>query len=151
MKAMQTVFIVVIIFLSLPKMHAQYGNNGYGNNGYGRNNGMSQINQSREPQKPKEIPVAETVAKIMERLKPALNLDALQEIAISNVITESMKSQGILLKDENANQEQKIEDMKALSETTDRKIKEFLNEDQKEKFKLLNEENPNDRKSRKRK
>jgi hypothetical protein len=151
MKTTQAVLIIVILFLSLPKIHAQYGNNGYGNNGYGRNSGMSQINQSRTPQKPKEIPVEVTVVKIMERLKPALNLDALQEIAISNVLTESIKSQEIFLKDENVNQEQKIKEIKALSETTDRKIKEFLNEDQKEKFKILNEEQPNDKKSRKRK
>jgi hypothetical protein len=156
MKTIQTVLILFIMYLSIPKIHAQYGNNGYGNNGYGnngygRNNGMSQMNQSREPQKPKEIPVEETVAKIMERLKPLLNLDALQEIAISNVLAESIKSQGIFLKDESANQEQKIKEIKALSETTDRKINEFLNEDQKEKFKILNEENPNAKKSRKRK
>jgi hypothetical protein len=37
----------------------------------------------------------------MEKLKPQLNLDALQEIAISNVLIDSMRSQGILLKAEN--------------------------------------------------
>jgi hypothetical protein len=34
----------------------------------------------------------------MENFKSQLNLDALQEIAISNVLTDSMRSQGILLK-----------------------------------------------------
>jgi hypothetical protein len=36
----------------------------------------------------------------MENFKSQLNLDALQEIAISNVLTDSMRSQGILLKAE---------------------------------------------------
>ncbi|MGO4822663.1 MULTISPECIES: hypothetical protein [unclassified Flavobacterium] len=150
MKTVQNVIILAILLLSIPTVNAQYGNNGYGSNGYGRRGGMSQMNQvgsSREQDKPKEIPVEVTVGKIMERIKPELNLDALQEIAIANVLTESIRSQGILLKGD-SNQEQKFKEIQALSETTDRKIKEFLNDDQKEKYKLLNEENS--KKSRKR-
>ncbi len=71
----------------------------------------------------------------------------LQEIAIANVITESIRSQAILMKDKSG-QEQKIEEIKALSETTDRKINEFLNADQKVKYKALNEESKNPKKSR---
>jgi hypothetical protein len=41
----------------------------------------------------------------MEKLKPELNLDVLQK-AISNVLIESIRSQGILLKAETA-QDQK--------------------------------------------
>ena len=150
MKTVQNVIILAILLLSIPTVNAQYGNNGYGSNGYGRRGGMSQMNQagsSREQDKPKEIPVEVTVGKIMERIKPELNLDALQEIAIANVLTESIRSQGILLKGD-SNQEQKFKEIQALSETTDRKIKEFLNDDQKEKYKLLNEENS--KKSKKR-
>jgi hypothetical protein len=60
----------------------------------------------------------------MENFKSQLNLDALQEIAISNVLTDSMRSQGILLKAETG-QEQKAKEIAALSETMDRKINEF--------------------------
>jgi hypothetical protein len=83
---------------------------------------MSQMPQG--PTNPKEIPVEVTVGKIMENFKSQLNLDALQEIAISNVLTDSMRSQGILLKAETG-QEQKTK-IAALSETMDRKINEFL-------------------------
>jgi hypothetical protein len=58
----------------------------------------------------------------MENFKSQLNLDALQEIAISNVLTDSMRSQGILLKAETQEQSKEIA---ALSETMDRKINEF--------------------------
>ncbi|NRT16507.1 hypothetical protein HNP99_002874 [Flavobacterium sp. 28A] len=150
MKTFQAI-IVVFFLLTLTSVSAQYGNNGYGNgygnSGSGRNGGMNQMSQNREPEKPKEIPIEVTVGKIMEKIKPALDLDALQEIAIANVLTESIRSQGILLKDE-SNQEQKIKEFEALSETTDRKIKEFLNEDQKEKYKALNEENASSKKKR---
>jgi hypothetical protein len=45
-------------------------------------------------------------------------------------------------------QEQKIKEIQALSETTDRKINQFLNEDQKVKYKALNEESNIKKKSR---
>ena len=156
MKTVKTLFVLSVVLLSINFASAQYGNNGYGgyNNGYGNNGGrmsqMSQMNQTPSNDKPKEIPIEVTVAKIMEKLTPALTLDALQEIAITNVITDSMRSQGILLKDD-SNQEQKIEEIKALSETTDRKINEFLNEDQKIKYKELNAESNMKKKSRRNK
>ncbi|MEZ7516587.1 hypothetical protein [Flavobacterium frigidarium] len=136
-------------------MPAQYGNNGYGNNGYGTNgygrgNSMNQMSQNREPQKPEEIPVEVTVAKIMERMTPSLELDALQEIAVANVITESIRSQGILMKDD-SNQEQKLKEFQALSETTDRKIKEFLNADQIEKYKAMKDDRTSPKKKKRKK
>lgn len=161
MKRIQILFVLLLTILSLNTVSAQYGNNGYGNNGYGNggygnngygNNGyggngrMNQIPQTQE--KPKEIPIEITVGKIMEKITLELTLDQLQAIAISNVLTESIRSQGILLKDETSNQEQKIKEIQALSETTDRKINVFLNEDQKIKYKALNEEGSNKKKSR---
>jgi hypothetical protein len=99
---------------------------------------MSQMPQGPSHDQPKEIPVEVTVGKIMENFKSQLNLDALQEIAISNVLTDSMRSQGILLKAETG--KKKSKEIAALSETMDRKINEFLNEDQRVKYKALNEE-----------
>ncbi len=153
MKTIQLLLVLTFALLCSATVSAQYGSNGYGNNGYGgggygSNNGrMSQMNQTHEPEKPKEIPVEVTVAKIMEKLKPELNLDQLQEIAIGNVLAESIRSQGILLKAETG-QEQKVKEIQALSEVTDRKIKEFLNEDQKIKYKELNEQSKNPKKSK---
>ena len=129
---------------------AQFGNGGYGN-GYGSNSRMNNtMDQTRTPQKPKEVPVEVTVGKIMERLKPDLILDELQVIAISNILTESTKSQGMLIKAE-VSQEEKIKNITVLSETTDRKIIEMLNKDQKEKYTVLQEEAKNPKKSKSKK
>ena len=149
MKTIQILFVLTFMLLSIDTVSAQYGNNGYGGGGYGNggNGRMSQMNQGQSQDKPKEIPVEVTVGKIMEKLTTELTLDALQEIAISNVLTESIRSQGILLKAETG-QEQKIKEIQALSETTDRKINAFLNEDQKIKYKALNEESSTKKKSR---
>jgi hypothetical protein len=144
-----------LIFLPA-RTHAQfnnngYGNNGYGNNGYGNNRRMNtNMDQNRGQEKPKEIPVEVTVGKVMERLKPELNLDELQVIAISNILTESIRSQGMLIKAE-VSHEDKVNNIKSLSETTDKKIMELLNKDQKEKFILINEEAKNPKKKEKKK
>ena len=147
MKKIQALAITTLLLLTFNCVSAQYGNgNGYGNgygNGSGRNNQMSQMNQT--PSKPKEIPAEVTVGKIMEGLKKELELDQLQEIAISNVLIESMRDQGMLMKSE-SNQEQKAKEFQALSETTNRKVNEFLNEDQKVKYKDFIAKGPSDRK-----
>lgn len=140
------------MLLSITSVSAQYGGNGYGGgygNGYGGNNyrgGMNQMgsamNQQSQPEKPKEIPAEVTAANIVDIMKPALNLDELQVIAISNVITESLKAQGVLLKQEYS-QEDQIKNFEALSETTDRKINQFLSKEQKEKYTAFKEDRKN--------
>ncbi len=136
MKTTQTFLAILLVSCSVGTISAQYGNNGYGN-GYGRNGGIGQLNQE-SPSKPKEIPVEVTVAKIIEEMKPAVNLDELQIIAVSNVLTESIRAQGIILK-QITNQEDQIKEFQALSEVTDRKIKGFLNKDQIEKYSIFKE------------
>lgn len=142
---------LAFMLLSITSVSAQYGGNGYGGGGYGGNGyggngyggGMNQMNsamnQQSQPEKQKEIPVEVTVAHIVDQMKPALNLDELQVIAISNVLTESIKAQGVLLKQE-FSQEDQIKNFQALSETTDRKINQFLSKDQKEKYIVFKEE-----------
>lgn len=150
MKTIQLFFVLTVTLLSSTAVSAQYGNNGYGGRGYGStHHRMSQMNQTHDSDrdKPKEVPVEVIVGKIMENLKTELVLDQLQEIAIANVLTESVKSQGILLKAETG-QEQKVKEIKALSEVTDRKVNEFLNEDQKLKYKALNDDSNKRKKSR---
>ncbi|MFV8322963.1 hypothetical protein [Flavobacterium sp. LS2R12] len=154
MKPFQSLLIIAFVLLSTNIISAQYGYGGYGNgygNGYGSNRRMnSAMDQSRAQDKPKEIPVEVTVGKIIERIKPELTLDELQVIAISNILTESIKTQGMLIKAE-VSQDDKIKNIKALSETTDRKIMELLNKDQKEKYIALNEEAKNPKKSKSKK
>jgi hypothetical protein len=156
MKPFQSLLIVLFIILFSNTVSAQFGNGGF-NNGFGNNNNNGNnrrmngaMDQSRTQEKPKEIPIEVTVGKIIDRIKPELILDELQVIAIANILTESIKTQGMLIKAE-ASQEDKIKNITALSETTDRKIMELLNKDQKEKYIALNEEAKNPKKSKSKK
>ncbi len=145
MKPTHTLFILVFTLFCFNSVSAQYGNgynNGYGGGGYGRGGGMDRSmmqGPQSTPSKPKEIPAEETAAKIVDQMKPEVNLDELQAIAITNVLTDSFKEQGILLKNESSNQEQKMEQIKALRESTNKKITAFLNPDQVEKFNVFME------------
>ncbi|MEP6806780.1 MAG: hypothetical protein ABI892_19790 [Flavobacterium sp.] len=148
MKAIQSLFLLVFTLICFNSVSAQYGNgynngygggNGYGNNGYGRGGGMGMDRSMMGgPQgntsKPKETPPEENAARIVEQMKPVVNLDELQAIAIANVFTDSMKEQGILLKNESSSQDEKLEQIKALRESTTKKITAFLNPDQIEKY-----------------
>lgn len=151
MKPIQTLFILGLSLFCFSTASAQYGNgynNGYGNgygNGYNRGGGMGMDRsmmagqQQGTPSKPKEVPVEETAAKIVESMRPEVKLDDLQAIAITNVLADSLREQGILLKNESSSQEQKIEQIKALRESTDKKIGAFLNPDQVDKYKTFME------------
>lgn len=154
MKIVQSLAISALVLLSIQTVSAQYGNNGYGGGGYGgngygnsgrMNSGMS---QDRSHDKPREIPAEETISKVMLKLKPAVGLDELQEIAISNILLESIKRQGVILKQE-TNQSDQMKDLQILSENTERKVIELLNEDQKEKYKIFSEESKNPKRSKK--
>lgn len=151
-----TLFIAgLITLISINTITAQYGNNGYGGNSYGNGsrNGMNQMggmNQRSEPEKPKEIPAEEIVAKYMEDMKPAVGLDELQTIAITNVLIESVNAQGRISK-LNLSEEDLINEYKALAESTDRKTINFLNKDQKEKYLAFKEEKRQPKKSKEKK
>lgn len=155
MKTTKTFLASLFMLFSISTISAQYGNNGYGNNGYGGNgygsgSGMNQMggmNQRSQPEKPKEIPAEVTVAKVMEEMKPAVELDELQVIAISNVLIESINTQGRILK-QDSTQDEQIKDFQALSENTDRKIMNFLNKDQKDKYLAFKEDRKNPKKSK---
>ncbi len=148
-KSIHHFLILTISIFSINLIHAQYGY-GYGNGyGYGMNRGMSQMDQT--PDKPKEIPAEETATKVLEKLKPELNLDALQEVAIKNVLIENIKSQSAIIKSESISQGDKSKEIQALNEVTDRRIKEYLNEEQKETYKSLKEKGQTNKKSKKKK
>jgi len=145
MKPTLNLILFVFTLFCFNTVSAQYGgyNNGYGNGYGGRGGGMGMDRsmmggqQPSTPSKPKETPPEEIAAIIMEQMKPQVNLDELQAIAISNVLAESIREQGILLKNESSSQDQKIEQIKALKESTDKKISAFLNPDQIEKYKTF--------------
>lgn len=138
MKTIQRTAIIGFMVLSIHSISAQYGNNGYG--GSNRMNQMnSGIPSNNHESSPKEIPVEVTVGKIMERLKTELTLDELQVIAISNIMTESVKNGEVLRKKE-MSQEDKIKEMQAEAEATDIKIMYLLYKNQKEKYSTLIED-----------
>lgn len=144
MKSIQKIIAIAIVFLCSNHINAQYGNqNGYGNQGgYGGNrrmNSMNSMSNMNRPETKKEIPIEETVGKIVEKLKTELTLDALQEVAIAQIFTTSMKAEGVVMKKEDSD-DKKIADIQVLSENTDRKIMELLNKDQKIKYLKLTEE-----------
>jgi hypothetical protein len=153
MRTRQTFLVFAFILLSITSVFAQYGRNGYGG-GYGGNGyggGMNQMgsamSQQSQPEKPKEIPADVSAAKIVEEMKPALNLDELQVIAIKNVLIESLNTQGRILK-QDSTQDEQIKDFQALSESTDRKINQFLSKEQKEKYLVFKEDRKNQKKSK---
>jgi hypothetical protein len=155
MKTTNTFLASLLMLFSITTISAQYGNSGYGGggyggNGYGSNSGMNQMgamDQRSQPEKPKEIPAEVTVAKVMEDMKPAVELDELQVIAISNVLIESLKTQGRILK-QDTTQDEQMKDFQLLAENTDRKIMDFLNKDQKDKYLAFKEDRKNPKKSK---
>ncbi len=147
--------LFLLLFLS-QEISAQYGGYGYGNgyyggNGYGRSQmggGMPDMQQSS---KPKEVTAEETATKIMEELTPALKLDGLQEMAIKNVLIESIKKQGVLGKTESMDQEAKFEEYKSLQESTNKKINDFLSPEQQETYKTYLADKSKGKKTKKKK
>ena len=139
MKTIQTVIVSAFILLSINTISAQFGNNGFG----GGNNRMGQMNRGMSqpslPETRKEVPIEDIVSKVMVKLKTELTLDELQVIAISNIMTEAVKSQEALRKKESS-QEDKMIETKALSEATDLKIMYLLYKEQKVKYKVLVDE-----------
>jgi hypothetical protein len=141
MKTLKTIASLIILF-SIQTLFAQFGQGGYGQGGYGGNPMGSQNQQmgnQNRTQAVKEPPIEETVKKVVDRLKTQLTLDELQVIAISNIITENIKKQNAVLKKE-GNNEEKVSELKAISEKTDLDILILLNKEQKAKYKLLSED-----------
>ena len=93
-------------------------------NNYGRNKSSEDLDKERE----------ENLAKSIEKIAKELNLDALQMIVIKKEIEASSKSIFAVSKSESSD-EDKIKEMNAINEKTDRTINTFLNADQKTKYK----------------
>ncbi|PWA10847.1 hypothetical protein DB891_03175 [Flavobacterium laiguense] len=157
-KTFKTVLFVTFLLLSANTITAQYGN-GYGGNGYGGgsngygNNGrssqMSQMSQSNQQSAPKPIPAEVTAAKVVAYYKKELNLDALQEVVVTNIYTKSIKKQEALFLKKEMSDEDKSKEFKVLSEMTDLEVMQILNKDQKAKYRNLIEEQKSKIESRK--
>jgi len=149
MRSIKIIGILILVF-SMQSIVAQYGQGGYGQGGYGQGGygqrgygqggyGGSPNMQNQQRYQPKEPAIEETVKKVMDRLNGQLKLDELQYIAVSNIITENVKKQNAILKKEGGNDE-KVNELKAISEKMDLEIMILLNKDQKDKYKLMSED-----------
>ncbi len=90
----------------------------------------------------------ENLEKLMDRLKEDLNLNELQVIAIRQIYNESSKKQGIILKKEISDSDKETA-LKSLNETTEKKVLDLLDAQQKEKIKLLEVEANSKKKKKK--
>lgn len=155
MKSIKIISFLILVF-SMQSVVAQYGQGGYGQGGYGQGGygqrgygqggygqggyGGSPNMQNQQRSQPKEPAIEETVKKVMDRLNGQLKLDELQYIAVSNIITENVKKQNAIIKKEEGSNEEKVNELKAISEKMDLDIMILLNKDQKEKYKLMSED-----------
>ena len=98
-----------------------------------RNSSIETESQKESRQEAFEKEKGKYIEKTITKLKTDLQLDALQEIAVKQIIIESARIEGIIIKKEDSD-EAKIKAITALSETTDTKITALLNPVQKEKF-----------------
>ena len=129
MKKINLFLTCVFLLLSIPNF-AQ-------NSNIRSNEAMDEINRKNEKEEYEKIK-NNSIEKTVAGLKKDLELDALQEIAIKQLLNENLIKQGIIIKKEE-NQEEKIKALKSLSETTDKKIMALLNKVQKEKYIELKE------------
>lgn len=149
MKSIKIICSLLLLF-SIQSMVAQYGQGGYGQRGYGQGGygqggmgsgmGGNPNMQNQQRSQPKEPAIEETVKKVVKRLNDQLNFDELQVIAVSNIVTESLKKQNAILKKEEGGNEEKVSELKAISEKMDLDILILLNKDQKVKYKLMSED-----------
>lgn len=141
MKTLKAILLLVLLFFGVNSGSAQFGgmNGGmYGGgmnqmqnqqsmqntNNYGRNKSSDDLDKEREV----------NLAKSIEKISKDLNLDDLQIIVVKKEIEASSKSIFAISKSE-ASDEDKIKEMDAINEKTDRIINTFLNADQKTKYK----------------
>ncbi len=132
--------LVALIALSVAAQNNNYNRNSSANfNGMNNNNTNTEFqNERRKAEVEKEK--GKSIQRSITRLKTDLELDELQVIAISNIITQNVKKQNAILKKEEGSNEDKTNELKAISEKMDLDIMILLNKDQKVKYKLLAED-----------
>ena len=141
MKTIKVTLVIFLLFFGINSSMAQFGGMNGGmmgggmnqmqnqqsiqnTNNFGRNKSAEDLDKERE----------ENLAKSIEKISKEHNLDALQMIVIKKEIEASSKSIFAVSKSE-ASEEEKINEMNAINEKTDRIINTFLNADQKVKYK----------------
>ena len=149
MKTLKNILTISILLLSFNVIFAQYGGGMGGSMGGGMNRGgmnrnpqsMQNTNNFGKNKSPEEIEKekAENLNKSIEKMTKDLNLDDLQVIVIRKEIEAGAKSISAVTKSEISNEE-KIKEVDAINEKTDRTINTYLNAEQKVKYKKYIEE-----------
>jgi len=148
MKTLQFYLFIGLFVLACNTSVAQYGNGGmYGGGGMngGMGGGMNRMGNQQSMQNtnnygrtksPEDIEKerAENLNKSIEKITKDLNLDDLQVIVIRKEIEASAKSIYAVTKAEGTN-EDKMKEVDAINEKTDRTINTFLSAEQKAKYK----------------
>lgn len=139
MKSLSLLFALVLFSCS-GNLFSQIGTMGNNRNGMGSALSESQMTD-RKNQFEEESAKSQKVAfdKMLVKIKTDLGLDELQYYAIQKTLTDSFRDQNILLKKE-LPQADKITQLLAINTKTDAEINSYLNKEQKEKFKIFNEE-----------
>jgi hypothetical protein len=144
------IFIVGLLF-SFFSAFSQNFDNGFNRNAgvnrdVGRTNAIPQQPSASEIEKKK----MEQLDKIINMLKKELSLDELQTIAIRNEIEKNNRSVDIIRKKEISDDE-KSKEIVSMMERTDKIVNSYLNKEQKEKYKILIENNKPKNKDKKKK
>ena len=144
MKTLQFYLFLGLFIFTCTTSVAQYGNGGmYGGSGMGggmnrmgNQQSMQNTNNYGKNKSPEDIEKerTENLNKSIEKLTKDLSLDDLQVIVIRKEIEASVKSIYAVTKTESSN-EDKIKEVDAINEKTDRTINTFLNPEQKAKYK----------------
>ncbi|MGG7036936.1 MAG: hypothetical protein ACI7YS_17340 [Flavobacterium sp.] len=138
--------LILSFFISL-SVQAQYGNY----NRYGAQNGMQNNIPSQPASKPSAEEIekerTERIEKYMERLKSELSLDELQYIAIKNEIVANSKRIDIIMKKEMPD-DAKAQEIDYQVKKIEADVSGYLNDDQKEKYKLILAEKNSKKKSK---
>jgi tRNA U55 pseudouridine synthase TruB len=128
MKTITKIITLMIIFFSLT-IYSQNQNRRQND----RNTNNKEISKE-DLEKIKEKSIENSITK----LKIDLDLDELQAIAVKQIITESIRTENIIMKKEE-NEEDKMKSLQILTENTDSKINSILDKNQKEKFIVIKE------------
>jgi len=128
MKIITKIITLMIIFFSLT-IYSQNQNRRQND----RNTNNKEISKE-DLEKIKEKSIENSITK----LKIDLDLDELQAIAVKQIITESIRTENIIMKKEE-NEEDKMKSLQILTENTDSKINSILDKNQKEKFIVIKE------------
>lgn len=149
---MKTIKIVLIGFLMTSynalsqNFDPSMNRNGVVDRSIGRTNAIEQQPSASDIEKKK----MEQLDKIINMLKKELSLDELQAIAIRNEIEKNNRNVDIIRKKEISDDE-KSKQIVSMMERTDKLVNSYLNKEQKEKYKILIENNKPKNKDKKKK